>query len=305
MTTFADRLEPMRGELLRHCYRMTGSFTDAEDLVQDTMVRAWRAADSFDPGKASLRTWVFRIATNVCLTALTGHARRTLPSGLLGRPSTDPQAPLLPDTQTLWLQPLPTDPADIVAADEQIRLAFVTALQHLPPMQRAALLLRDVLGFSAAECAGMLEVSTASVTSALQRARRAMPAAPAAQPPDPEVVAAFVSAFQRADVAALVALLADDVELEMPPVPLWFRGREHYGEFMRRVFGMRGPDWRLVAASANGQPALAAYVAAGTGDYQLHSLQVLEVAGHRIRRNVVFVDRQVFQAFGLPAGLER
>jgi RNA polymerase sigma-70 factor (ECF subfamily) len=298
--------EPYRGELVAYCYRMLGSSHEAEDLVQETMLRAWKARDRYDPARASVRTWLYRIATNVCLTALEGRARRPLPSGL-GAPGEDPGTPLVPATDIPWLQPFPDTRYDVeVRAD--MRLALVVALQRLPARQRAVLVLREVLQFSAAEVADQLDTTVAAVNSTLQRARAALTDVgdgdAVAEPDDPEareVVDRYLRAFEAADVPALVRLLADAVVLEMPPVPLWFRGTEHYGAFMRRVFELRGADWSLRRLVANGQPALAAYAQDPDGaDRRLHSLQVFTVTGGRITRNVVFTDPRVLEAFDLP-----
>ncbi|MCU1615370.1 MAG: rpoE [Frankiales bacterium] len=311
--------EPLRRELVVHCYRMLGSVPEAEDAVQETMLRAWRAWDRYDESRASVRTWLYKIATNVCLTALEGRARRPLPAGL-GARSTDPDAPLHPDFEVPWLQPLPDaylhrdrrDPADRVTERHSVRLALVAALQLLPPRQRAVLVLRDVLAFSAAEVAAQLETSTASVNSALQRARATLAdAAPSEEeltdPDDVSVratVERYVRAFEAADVAALVRLLTADVVLEMPPVPLWYRGPEDYGRFIARVFAMRGSGWRMLPLGANGQPALAAYAPETDGSLRLHTLQVLTVSRQGIEHNVVFQDPGVFSAFGLSPLLD-
>ncbi len=300
-----DDLEPFRRELVVHCYRMLGSAHEADDLAQETLLRAWKARDRYDERRASLRTWLYRIATNACLTALEGRSRRPLPSGLVAV-SDDPDAPLVPDVEIPWLQPLP-------GGSDGVRLAFVAAVQLLPPRQRAVLLLREVLQFSAAEVAAQLDTSTAAVNSALQRARallaEAAPQVMALREPDDrtvrETVDRYVRAFEAADVDALVTLLTDDVVLEMPPVPLWFAGRADYGRFIARVFALRGTGWRMVPTTANGQPALAAYCPDGAA-LRLHTLQVLTVTEHGIARNVVFGDPQVFAAFALspavPAG---
>ncbi|WP_116951688.1 sigma-70 family RNA polymerase sigma factor [Jiangella endophytica] len=304
----AERLEPHRRELVAHCYRLLGSVHEAEDLVQETMLRAWRARDRYDETRASLRTWLYSIATNACLTALEGRARRPLPSGL-GVPSEDAEAPLTPSFEVPWLQPFPTDPADTVEARTGLRLALIAAVQVLPPRQRAVLVLREVLRFSAAEVASMLGASVASVNSALQRARAGLTAAEptvsavAAVPDDPEVRAVvdrYARAFEAADVDGLVALLTEDAVLEMPPVPLWYRGRADYGRFMARLFVLRGADWGTVPLWANGQPAFAAYSAG-----RLHTLQVFEVDGGRVARTVVFQDPRVFELFGLAPALPR
>jgi RNA polymerase sigma-70 factor (ECF subfamily) len=301
-------LEIHRRELLAYCYRMLGSVHEAEDLVQETMLRAWQARERYDAAKASVRTWLYRIATNTCLTALQGKARRPLPAGL-GAVSADPGAPLLPDFEVPWLQPFPDarlgdapDPAASAVRRDSMRLALIAAMQLLPPRQRAVWLLREVLEFSAAEVAGLLDSSVASVNSALQRARAGLAGAETGKPAGPDVekaVAAYVQAFEAADVDALVALLTDDVVLEMPPVPLWYSGRADYAAFIRRVFDMRGVGWRMVPTAANGQPAVAAY----TPDGRLHTLQVFTVVDGRIAHTVVFGDPAVFAAFELPTTL--
>ncbi|MFJ9706143.1 RNA polymerase subunit sigma-70 [Streptomyces sp. NPDC101234] len=288
--------EPYRGELVAYCYRMLGSFHEAEDLVQETMLRAWKARDRYDPARASVRTWLYRIATNVCLTALQGRARRPLPSGL-GKPGTDPEAPLTPALDVPWLEPFPDARLDVEVRTD-LRLALVAALQVLPARQRAVLVLREVLEFSAAEVADQLETSVPAVNSALQRARAALAGMGAAdevtEPDDPgvrEAVRRYARAFEAADVPALVRLLTDDAVLEMPPLALWYRGRDDYGLFMERVFRMRGTGWRTRLLTANAQPALAAYAPEPGGGHRLHSVQVLTVSGEgRIARNTVFTD---------------
>jgi RNA polymerase sigma-70 factor, ECF subfamily len=252
-----------------------------------------------------LRTWLYRIATNACLTALQSRPRRPLPSGL-GAASDDPATPLVPDFAVPWLEPLPdhylrrdqADPLALATERDGVRLALVAARQLLPPRQRAVLVLRDVLAFSAAEVAGQLDTSTAAVNSALQRARAAIAeAAPSESalrtPDDQEVrrkVERYIQAFEAADVDTLVTLLTDDAVLEMPPVPLWYAGRVHYGRFIARVFAMRGSGWRMIPAGANGQPAVAAYCPDDTGTLRLHTLQVLTVTAAGISHNVVFQD---------------
>ncbi|WP_405010090.1 sigma-70 family RNA polymerase sigma factor [Kitasatospora sp. NBC_01539] len=299
--------EQYRGELVAFCYRMLGSFHEAEDLVQETMLRAWKARDRYDPARASLRTWLYRIATNVCLTALDGRGLRPLPSGL-GAPGDDLGAPLVPALDVPWMEPFPDARFDTeVRAD--LRLAWVAAVQVLPARQRAVLVLREVLAFSAAEVAEQLGTTVAAVNSALQRARSALArvgdAGTVTEPDDPEVravVQRYVRAFEAADVPALVRLLADDAVLEMPPVPLWYRGRRDYGLFLERVFRLRGTGWAVRELTANGQPALAAYAPEPGGGHRLHSLQVLTVAAGRVACNVVFTDPRVLDAFGLPGG---
>ncbi|MEV4620433.1 RNA polymerase subunit sigma-70 [Asanoa sp. NPDC049573] len=309
--TDAD-VEAFRSELLVHCYRMLGSVDDAEDVVQETMLRAWRARESYDPGRAALRTWLYKIATNACLTALRGRARRPLPSGL-GAPSDDPAAPLTPAFDIPWLQPLPDarldDPAGRVVRRGSLRLALVAALQLLPAKQRAVLVLREVLEFSAREVADLLDTSVPAVNSALQRARSALSDVEeieVAEPDDRTVRAAvdrYVRAFEVADVDGLVRLLTADAVLEMPPVPLWYRGADAYAAFMHRVYAMNGEFWRVVRLDANTQPAFAAYVREGDG-FALHTLQILTVtATGRIARNVVYRDPTVFADFALPPAL--
>jgi RNA polymerase sigma-70 factor (ECF subfamily) len=310
------RFEAFRGDLLAHFYRMLGSIQDAEDLVQETMLRAWRAADRYDPQRASLRTWLHRIATNACLRALDGRARRPLPSGL-GPAGDDPHGPLTPSLDVPWLQPFPDarlgDPADAAQQRAGLRLALVAALQLLPARQRAVLVLREVLQLPAAEVAHVLDTSVASVNSSLQRARATLRAAGPVleelrEPADPGERAAverYLAAFEAADVPALTRLLADDVVLEMPPVALWLAGRAHYREFLQRVFVMRGTGWRLLPVPANGGLALAAYAPDPAGGGRAHSLQVFEVTGGLIRRCVTFADPALFAVFGLPATIPR
>jgi RNA polymerase sigma-70 factor (ECF subfamily) len=303
----AVELEPYRGELVTYCYRMLGSFHEAEDLVQETMLRAWKARDRYDPTRASVRTWLYRIAANACLSALQGRARRPLPSGL-GAPSDDPAAPLTPALDIPWLQPFPDARFD-TGIRTDMRLALVAAMQVLPPRQRAVLVLREVLEFSAAEVAGQLGTTVPAVNSALQRARAALTdvaAGEVSEPGDPEVrevIERYIRAFETADVPALVRLLTDDAIMEMPPVPLWYRGSRDYGLFMERVFEMRGPGWRMRRLTSNGQPALAAYSPEPGGGHALHSLQVFTVTGGLVACNVVFADPRVFGAFDLPERL--
>ena len=298
-------LEPYRGELVAYCYRMLGSVHEAEDLVQETMLRAWQARGRYDPARASVRTWLYRIAANACLSALEGRVRRPLPSGL-GAPSEDPGAPLTPAFDIPWLQPFPDARFD-TGVRTDMRLALVAAMQVLPPRQRAVLMLREVLEFSAAEVAAQLGTTVAGVNSALQRARASLAGAgdpgEVTEPDDPQVSAVidrYVRAFEAADVPALVRLLTDDAVLEMPPVPLWYRGSRDYGLFIRRVFDMRGTGWVMRRCTANGQPALAAYAPEPGGGYRLHTLQVFTVTGGRVARNVVFADPDVFRSFALP-----
>jgi len=312
-----DRLvEPFRPELLAYCYRMLGSAHDAEDLVQETYLRAWRAREQYDETRSSLRTWLYRIAANVCLTALEVRGRRPLPSGLVA--ASDPLSPLVPGEHATWLQPLPDsmldtrDPAGAVVDRSSLRLAFAAALQHLSARQRGALILRDVLSFSASEAADILGTTVVSVNSSLQRARARVKEIGVGQdrvsePSEAEQrawVDRYMKAFELADVESLKRLLTDDVIMEMPPMLNWFAGRYNYGLFMDRVFDKAGKDWLLKEVAANGgQPGFAAYQRVG-GGYQLHTLQIFTVTAEGISRNSVFQSPEVFTAFGLAPGLD-
>jgi RNA polymerase sigma-70 factor (ECF subfamily) len=310
---FDQEVAPYRRELLAHCYRMLGSVHDAEDLVQETMLRAWRAIDTYDAARASLRTWLYRIATNACLTALKGRGRRALPSGLVGA-ATDTQAPIELALDVPWLQPFPTtgDPAGAMEARGSLRLALVAAMQYLTARQRAVLVLRDVLDWSAADVAEALETTPASVNSALQRARARLAEVDVTEddvdePTDAEIKAIvddYVRAFEAADVQGLSRLLAERVVLEMPPAALWFVGREAYAEYIERVYAMRGPAWRMVMTMANDQPAVGAYARAADGLYHAHTLQVFTVAKAGITHNITFFDQTLFEYFALPLNLE-
>jgi RNA polymerase sigma-70 factor (ECF subfamily) len=310
---FTARAEPHRRELLVHCYQMLGSVQEAQDLVQETMLRAWRAYDRYDPDLASMRTWLYRIATNACLNALKGRSRRPLPSGV-GQQFDDPDAAFVPGFEVPWLQPLPDrllggaldDPAGLAAERSGLRLAVVAALQLLPAKQRAVLILRDVLGFAAAEVAVILDLSTAAVNSALQRARAkfAGPRLDAETLTEPEpaqrvVVDRYMAAFERADVEGLARMLAEEVVLEMPPMWNWYLGGATYARFMVRMFDARGRDWRTVPISANRQPAMVAYNRQGD-QYELHTLQVFSVEKGVILRTTVYQDPEVFAIFDLP-----
>jgi RNA polymerase sigma-70 factor (ECF subfamily) len=312
--TFRAAVEPHRRELLVHCYRMLGSVDDAQDLLQETMTRAWRAFAHYDPRRASMRTWLYRIATNACLNALKSRQRRPLPADI-GPVFDDPDAAFVPGFEIPWLQPFPdtllgvapADPAELALERARLRLAVVVALQLLPARQRAVLVLREVLDAPAAEVADLLDTSTAAVNSALQRAKATLAAARVAlaapREPDDEqraVVDAWVAAFEAADVTALTRLLCDDVVLEMPPMWNWYRGVADYGAFMTRVFRSRGTRWRSVPVAANGQPGIAAYRAGSDGKYLRHTVQVFTVRGGRIARTTVFQDPHVFALFDLP-----
>jgi RNA polymerase sigma-70 factor, ECF subfamily len=263
--TLTGHLESERRGLLAHSYRMLGSFDEAEDAVQETSLRAWRHFDTFQ-NRSSVRVWLYRIATNVCLTALDGRARRALPSGL-GAASDDPAAPPEPAGPETWLQPIPSasvfgDPAAVVAGRESVRLAFIAGLQYLPPRQRAVLLLREVLAFTAPEVAGMLEISVPAVKSALQRARaRLDEVAPAAdrlaEPTEPrarELLELYMSAWERSDAAAFERVLRADAALEPVGSRTWFAGKRTCVAFAAPFLGRPG-DWRMEPTEANGGPA--------------------------------------------------
>jgi RNA polymerase sigma-70 factor (ECF subfamily) len=309
---FAGLTDPFRRELLVYCYRMVGSVDEAEDLVQETYLRAWRSYAGFE-GRSSLRTWLYRIATNSCLTALEHRGRRPLPSGLRA-PSEDPTVPLAPDRpEAGWLQPLPdaataADPAVIVAARDSLRLALIAALQLLPARQRAVLILRDVLAWPAAEVAELLGSSTAAVKSMLQRARglidRLAPAEDQllepAEPGARALVDQYMAAFEHADVAALVRLLRVDAELEMPPFATWFSGRDVVARFAdSHILGAPG-ELRMLAIGANGQSAVAAYRSGADGVHRAHAVHVLTPTTGGIARIVAFLDPGLFRRFDLP-----
>jgi RNA polymerase sigma-70 factor (TIGR02960 family) len=310
---FAAVTEPFRRELLAHCYRMLGSIHDAEDLVQETYLRAWRAFGRFE-GRSSVRRWLYKIATMACLTALETRSRRPLPSGL-GAPSDDHRVALASSEPSVaWLQPAPDallDPAAIVAGRTGVRLAFIAALQYLPARQRAVLTLRDVLAFRTAEVAEMLDTTVAAVDSALRRARaqlaEAGPIEDDLAEPDEEVQRAllegYVDAFTRADADALVNLLRADVELEMPPTPTWFSGRQAVIGFLGSRVLRRTGQWRMAPTRANGQPAAVAYMRTDDGRYEAHGVEVLTLIGDRIARITAFNDASLVPTFGLARAL--
>jgi RNA polymerase sigma-70 factor (ECF subfamily) len=312
---FTSATGRFRGELLAHCYRMLGSAEEAEDLVQETYLRAWRSYAGFE-GRSSVRTWLYRIATNACLTALERRARRPLPSGL-GAPSGDPETPVVAGPEVPWLQPLPgallaaerADPASVTASRAGIRLAFVAALQHLSARQRAVLILRDVLEWPAAQVADLLGTTTTAVNSGLRRARaqlaQALPAEDElAEPAEPDrraLLDRFAAALENADVTALAQLLAEDVALEMPPALTWFTGRPAVVAFTASQLLTEPGALRLVPVTANGQPAFAVYRREGGPAYHAHAVQVLTVTATGIARIVAFTDPGLFASFGLPA----
>jgi RNA polymerase sigma-70 factor, ECF subfamily len=313
-TDFVRQTETYRRELLVHCYRMLGSTHDAEDLVQETYLRAWRAYGGYDSSRSSLRTWLYKIATNACLTALEQRSRRALPSDLRA-PVTDPRRDPGPDAPEIpWLEPLPdtwafdphADPAAVAESREHVRLALIAALQHLPPRQRAVLILRDVLGLRSAETADLVGISVTAADSALRRARgrieRQAPDPDNVQPPGDaetrDLLGRYVAAFEQADIDTLTHLLAEDAVWEMPPVPNWYAGRT-------AVVGLVGARWprtggRLLPTGANGQPAFGFYVPDGNGGFRAHSLQVLTLSGRKVSRVVAFHSPDLFPSFGLP-----
>jgi RNA polymerase sigma-70 factor (ECF subfamily) len=313
---FLIQAEPHRRELLAHCYRMTGSLHDAEDLVQETYLRAWKAYSGFK-GQSSLRTWLYRIATNTCLTSLEGRQRRPLPAGL-GGPSASPTDELVERHEVAWLEPLPdaeddpTDPSVIVGGRESVRLAFIAALQHLSPRQRAVLVLRDVLQWKAAEVADAIGASTAAVNSLLQRARAQLEAVgpsaddpPAAldSPETQEQLARYIEAFEKYDIDSLVKMFTAEAIWEMPPYDSWYQGPKTIGSLIHVQCPAQGPgDMRLIPVRANGQPAAAMYMFDGDKHvpFQLH---VVDFTPDGVSHVVAFLDTSLFAKFGLPASL--
>ncbi|GIH67809.1 sigma-70 family RNA polymerase sigma factor [Sphaerimonospora thailandensis] len=319
---FAELVERHRRELQVHCYRMLGSLEESEDLVQETFLRAWRRRETFQ-GRSTFRAWLYRIATNACLDFLDRHPRRPRRHA----PGSNTAAP--PPVDISWLQPYPdhlleppapgdTEPDALVEAKETVELAFLIAIQHLPPRQRAVLILRDVLGWPAGETAELLDVSVASVKSALQRARPAMKEhlpqrrlewAPAADPTQEEraLLQRYMDAHEQADDTAIAELLREDVRLTMPPHPMWFAGRASIMAFTKQVFDPASPyhhgDWRCVPTRANGQPASAAYVRRpGEPEFRAQVLDVLRIEAGKIAEIIAFEPR-LFPAFGLPLTL--
>jgi RNA polymerase sigma-70 factor (ECF subfamily) len=311
------RLEDHRRELGGYCYRMLGATFETDDAVQDTMVRAWRALDKFD-GRSSLRTWLYRIATNVCLDMLNSRNRRALPMDF--GPASPPIAESLgqPHDEAVWIQPMPdgevltatADPADLAVQRDTVRLAFIAALQHLPPRQRAVLILREVLRWSAAEVADLLDTSVASVNSALQRARATLATVDAqaqdhADPMDDaqkNLLADYVKAFTSYDIDALVQLLRQDATASMPPFALWLDGRDDIAAWHLGP-GSACRESMLLPLEMNGSPAFAAYKLAPDGRHLPFSIQVLDLEGDRIKRITYFLDTTLFSRFDLPAAL--
>ena len=295
-------------ELLAHCYRMSGSVQEAEDLVQETFLRAWKAAAKFE-GRSSVRTWLYRIATNVCLTNLENKPRRPLPAGI-GTPEAMAGDALETDHEIAWLEPVP-DAAVVVAERDSIRLAFVAALQHLPARQRAVLIMRDVLRWSAAEVAEALDTSTAAVNSALQRAHAQLAARGLTEdtvcneltPAQEQLLERYVEAFWRKDIDSIVGLLTAEATWDMPPFTSWFRGAENIGWLIGHECPGGAHDMPMLRTRANGQPAYGLYMRTPGGDFAPFQLQVLELDGERVKHVTAFFDQALFATFGLPPRL--
>ncbi|MHA6628449.1 sigma-70 family RNA polymerase sigma factor [Pseudonocardia sichuanensis] len=326
-TAFTTLVQRHRRELRVHCYRMLGSYDEAEDLVQETFLRAWKGMSSFE-GRSSVRAWLYRIATNACLDVLDSRSRRVLPPDL--RPPSDASADLPPRTDLPWLQPFPdrmwepvasedADPAAVAVTRETIELAFLAALHHLPPRQRAALLLFDVLGWRAAQIAPVLGGSVASVNSALQRARATLrerlperraewAAATGATPEERAVLRRYMDAVERADLDTVAALLAEDVRTSMPPWPMWFRGRDTVLAALATSWDPTAPHYvgrfKVLPVRANAQPAAAAYLRApGDTVHHAFAVSVLRIEDGLVVEATAFHDTGLFPAFGLPMTL--
>ncbi|MEO7059325.1 MAG: sigma-70 family RNA polymerase sigma factor [Lapillicoccus sp.] len=316
---FLALAEPLRRELMAHCYRMLGSVHDAEDQVQETYLRAWRSYARFE-GRSSLRTWMYQIATNTCLTALESRSRRPLPTGL-GAPASEGSGPLESRPEVTWLEPLPDrmiggvggtapqDPEAVALSSENIRLAFIAALQHLTAQQRAVLLLRDVLAWRAAEVAEALDISVAAVNSALQRARAHVdelaPTADASVDVEDPVIRAqlerYVTAFEAYDMEGIVQMLTEDAVWEMPPFTGWYHGNIDIGVLISTHCPASGPDdMRLVVTSANGQPVIAVYMREDDGVHRAFQLQQLTVGPQGVSAVTCYFDVGLFDTFGLP-----
>jgi RNA polymerase sigma-70 factor (ECF subfamily) len=319
---FVRLVEPYRRELQAHCYRMLGSYADAEDAVQETLLRAWRGLARFE-GRSSLRSWLYRIATNRCLSAIERRPKRVLPIDYA--PAADPHdGPAEPVNDPVWLEPYPdldlglAGPVGPEARYEQreaVELAFIAALQNLPARQRAVLILRDVLGFSARETADLLEATPVSIDSALQRAHKTVDERLPSHSQQQtlrllgddqlrDLVARYITAWEQNDVDAVVAMLAEDARLVMPPLPSWYRGQDRVAAFLRD-YPLRGARrWKMVATAANGQPALATYAWNDpTGAFTPHSVTVLTLRGSLIEEIMAFMNPDLLEPFGLPAPL--
>jgi RNA polymerase sigma-70 factor (ECF subfamily) len=305
---FEDLVRPYRRELAAHCYRMLGSLTDAEDQVQETLLRAWRGIDGFE-GRSSMRSWLYKIATNICVDAIRRRPRRMLPIEQ-GTPH-DPQLPLAKEAEDelLWVEPAPlslvveTTPETQYSARESVQLAFIVALQHLPATQRAAIILRDVLGWSAQETAELLDTSVASVNSALQRARealstrRAKPAQKIAK--NQAHLARYVRAWETADLDGLAALLHEDVVASMPPMPEWFSGRDSLISFLRPRITTPG-YFKVVPIEAADDLVFAFYLRDATSQLKAHGIQIVEDGADGILGVHIFFDVSLFARFQLP-----
>jgi len=312
-----EELEQYRRPLTGYCYRMLGSAFEADDAVQETIVRAWKNADTFE-GRSAVRSWLYRIATNVCLDMLRSRQRRARPMDM--GPSHPADGDLGPQlAENLWVTPIPDDrvlppdgnPEELALARESIRLAFVAALQHLPARQRAVLILREVLRWQATEVAELLDTTVSSVNSALQRARGTLASRDLSGPPPAEVMSAeqqellarYVEAFEKYDITALVALLHNDAVMTMPPYNFWLQGPSEMGRFfLGQGIGCQGS--RLIATAANGQAAFASYKIDPDGGWSPWAVQIIDVAGGRIVGHHNFLDTDLFAFFGLPPRLD-
>jgi RNA polymerase sigma-70 factor, ECF subfamily len=299
---FAELIAPFRRELRAHCYRMSGSVLDADDLLQESLIKAWKGMPSFE-GRSSLRTWLYTVATHACLDALEKKSARTLPREL-GPPSDGQVGP--PRMDLPWLEPAPAElmepepsPEARYSRRESVALAFLVALQRLPPRQRAVLILRDVVGWQASECGELLGLSVAAVNSALQRARETLASpAPVTSLEDPEkqsLLQRYVQAWERADVDLLVSILHEEATLAMPPMAEWLQGARTIGASIAAMVFAEGGRFEVVATEANGQPAFALY-----RDGKASGIHVLEIAGGRITAVTAFLNPALFAAFGLP-----
>ncbi|ANI93386.1 sigma-70 family RNA polymerase sigma factor [Dietzia timorensis] len=316
MATHTLETETYRRELTVHCYRFFGSLTDAEDAVQETMLRAWTREKDLEK-RSSLRKWLYSIATNVCIDMQRAPQRRSLPMDLVDSgnvPTT--QDPLTTRPERTWIGPIPDarlghagDPSELTLQRDSVRLAFIATLQHLPPRQRAVLILRDVLAWSAKECAELLDDSVASINSALSRARLTMaehdPAGTSTTLDDAAdaLLREYVSAFEAFDISRLVELLAEDARFSMPPFELWLRGRDSIEQWWRGP-GQVCRNARTIITTANGQPAVAVYHSAGPGQWAPFAIHVLDVADDRISMITQFIGPEHFHDFGLPPKLD-
>jgi RNA polymerase sigma-70 factor, ECF subfamily len=304
-------VEAHRAELTGYCYRMLGSTFDADDAVQETMVRAWQAAGSFE-GRSSVRSWLYRIATNVCLDSLRSRQRRALPMDLSAPvPSSTPPEKMLPETT--WIEPIPDadlDPAERAVAQDTIRIAFIAALQHLPPKQRAVLILREVLAWQATEVAELLETSVAAVNSALQRARATLADNPSLESSrasalaetERDLLSRYLAAFEAYDIDALVKLLHEDAGFSMPPFEMWIKGVDEIRGFYLG-HGIACKNSRLLPVIANDMPGFGHYKLEPDGVYRPWAIQVLEISGGRVAHIHHFLDTNLFARFGLPASV--